>query len=199
MFLLRTFALFYLVWYARAGEIDCDKTDAVNEDHVHYCCKHPDGHSDIIDSCSKETGFKMPSAKEQSLVDLTATRAISGTCFAKCVFEKMNVMKDDNLDMDSVKKYLNEKFSQDPEYVKEMINAFDHCHGKSEENVAKFMSNHVFVHMSQHYCAPKSSVIMACVIRQFFHNCPKDRWAKTKECENLLAFSQNCRDSLATL
>ncbi|EDW61438.1 uncharacterized protein Obp58c [Drosophila virilis] len=187
------------VWFAGALKIDCDKTDTINEDHIHHCCKHPDGHNDIIASCANETGFKVPNPKEQAIVDLTAGRAIAGTCFAKCVFEKLNIMKDDNLDMDAVRKYLNDKYSDDPEYVKEMISAFDHCHGKTEENTAKFMSNHIFVQMSQHFCAPKSSVIMACVIRQFFHNCPADRWSKSAECENVLAFSQNCRDSLATL
>jgi len=40
-------------------------------------------------------------------------------------------MKDKALDMDAVRTYFTAKFPDDPEYVKEMINAFDHCHGKS--------------------------------------------------------------------
>lgn len=68
-------------------------------------------------------------------MDITADRAIRGTCFGKCVFSKLNLMKDNNLDMDSVRSLFTERFSDDPEYAKEMINAFDHCHGKSTEQL----------------------------------------------------------------
>ncbi|XP_001987766.2 general odorant-binding protein 68 [Drosophila grimshawi] len=189
----------YLVWFAGAIQIDCDKTDQIHEDQIHHCCKHPDGHNQIMADCAKEHGFKLPNSNEQSMMDLTAGHAIAGTCFAKCVFDKLNFMKDDNLDMEAVKKSLLEKHSDDPEYVNEMIRAFNHCHGKVEENAAKFMSNPIFKHMTKDFCEPKSAVIMACVIRQFFHNCPSFRWAKTEECENLLQFSRNCTDSIATL
>lgn len=65
-------------------------------------------------------------------MDITADRAIRGTCFGKCILNKLSLMKDNNVDMDGVRNYFNTKFSSDPEYAKEMINAFDHCHGKSE-------------------------------------------------------------------
>jgi len=70
---------------------------------------------------------------------------------------------------------------------------------KGEENTSMFLSKPLFKQMSKQFCDPKSSVVLACVIRQFFHNCPADRWSKTKECEDTLAFSKKCQDSLATL
>ncbi|KAH8389741.1 hypothetical protein KR200_000866, partial [Drosophila serrata] len=195
-YLLNTYLFFQ---FTRGIKIDCENPEAINEEHIHYCCKHPEGHNDIIESCAKETDFMLPNHNEEALVDITADRAIRGTCFGKCVFGKLNLMKDNNLDMVAVKKYFNDKFVDDPEYAKEMINAFDHCHGKSEENTSKFLSKPLFKQMSKHFCEPKSSVVLACVIRQFFHNCPADRWSKTKECEDTLAFSKKCQDSLATL
>ncbi|XP_017078829.1 general odorant-binding protein 66 [Drosophila eugracilis] len=188
-----------LIWFARGIKIDCENPDSIKEEHIHYCCKHPDGHNDIIEDCAKETNFMLANKNEEALVDITADQAIRGTCFGKCVFKKLNLMKDSELDMDAVRKYFTDKFFDDPEYVKEMINAFDHCHGKSEENTSLFLSKPLFKQMSQHFCEPKSSVVLACVIRQFFHNCPADRWSKTKECEDTLAFSRKCQDSLATL
>ncbi|XP_037715987.1 general odorant-binding protein 66 [Drosophila subpulchrella] len=188
-----------LIWFASGIKIDCENPEGINEEHIHYCCKHPDGHNDIIEDCARETNFLLPNQNEEALVDITADRAIRGTCFGKCVFSKLNLMKDKALDMDAVRTYFTEKFPDDPEYVKEMINAFDHCHGKSEEITSTFLAKPLFRQMSEHYCEPKSSVILACVIRQFFHNCPADRWSKTKECEDTLAFSKKCQDSLATL
>ncbi|KAI8037541.1 general odorant-binding protein 66 [Drosophila gunungcola] len=188
-----------LIWFASGIQIDCENAEAINEEHIHYCCKHPEGHNDIIEECAKVTNFMLASKNEEALVDITADRAIRGTCFGKCVFSKLKLMKDNALDMDAVRKYFTEKFADDPEYVKEMINAFDHCHGKSEENTSMFLSKPLFKQMSQHFCEPQSSVVLACVIRQFFHNCPADRWSKTKECEHTLAFSKKCQDSLATL
>ncbi|KAH8327137.1 hypothetical protein KR074_003810 [Drosophila pseudoananassae] len=188
-----------LIWIASGIQIDCDKPETINEEHIHYCCKHPDGHNDIIENCAKETGFHLASQTEEALVDITADRAIRGTCFGKCILNKLNLMKDNNVDMDGVRKYFNTKFGDDPEYAKEMINAFDHCHGKSEDNTSKFLSKPIFKQMSQQFCEPKPSVVLACVIRQFFHNCPADRWSKTKECEDTLAFSKTCQDALATL
>lgn len=113
-----------------AIKIDCDNPDAIKEDHIHLCCKHPDGHNDIIEACSKETGFKMPSPNEEAIVDITADRAIAGTCFGKCVFAKYNFIENDNLNMDAVRKHYVIAHPDDPEYVKEMVNAFDRCHGK---------------------------------------------------------------------
>ncbi|XP_017024477.1 uncharacterized protein Obp58c [Drosophila kikkawai] len=197
LIILASFAC--LIWFASGIKIDCENPEAINEEHIHYCCKHPEGHNDIIESCAKETDFMLPNHNEEALVDITADKAIRGTCFGKCVFGKLKLMKDNNLDMEAVRKYFNDKFIDDPEYAKEMINAFDHCHGKSEENTSKFLSKPIFKQMSQHFCEPKSSVVLACVIRQFFHNCPADRWSKTKECEDTLAFSKKCQDSLATL
>ncbi|EDW56823.1 general odorant-binding protein 68 [Drosophila sechellia] len=192
-------SFFSLIWFAGGIKIDCENTEAINEEHIHYCCKHPDGHNDLIEGCARETNFTLPNQKEEALVDITADRAIRGTCFGKCVFSKLNLMKDNTLDMDAVRSLFTERFPDDPEYVKEMINAFDHCHGKSEENTSMFLSKPLFKQMSKQFCDPKSSVVLACVIRQFFHNCPADRWSKTKECEDTLAFSKKCQDSLATL
>ncbi|XP_017146496.1 uncharacterized protein LOC108158571 [Drosophila miranda] len=188
-----------LIWFASGISIDCENPEAINEEHIHYCCKHPDGHNDIIEKCAKETGFQLPSQTEEAMVDITADRAIRGTCFGKCVFGSLNFMKGEELDMEAVRNYFSSKFADDSEYAKEMISAFDHCHGKSEENTSKFLSKPIFRQMSHQFCEPKSSVVLACVIRQFFHNCPADRWSKTKECEDTLAFSKKCHDSLATL
>jgi len=43
--------------FASGIKIDCENTEGINEEHIHYCCKHPDGHNDIIEDCAKETNF----------------------------------------------------------------------------------------------------------------------------------------------
>lgn len=85
-----------------------------------------------MDSCAKETGFNYIQSNEESIVDITADHATMGTCFAKCVFNKLQFMKGDELDMSAVRQHFESKYKADPEYAKEMINAFDHCHGKCE-------------------------------------------------------------------
>lgn len=67
------------------------------------------------------------------------------------------------------------------------------------ENTAKFLSNPIFHNIGAEFCDPKPGVIMACVIREFFHNCPADRWAKTEECNTVLEFSKKCKDALTTI
>lgn len=89
-------------------------------------------------------------------MDITADRAIRGTCFGKCILNKLNLMKDNNVDMDGVKKYFNTKFASDPEYAKEMINAFDHCHGKSEYKL-QTKDQDYRLNMSQARTTPPSS------------------------------------------
>ncbi|XP_037941011.1 general odorant-binding protein 66-like [Teleopsis dalmanni] len=180
-------------------KIDCDNPDGINEDHIHYCCKHPEKPNKVLEDCSKETGFKWPNPKEEAFIDITPDRAIAGTCFSKCVFNKLNFIKGEDFNMEAVRKYYSDNHSNDPEYVKEMLNAFDHCHGKSEDNAAKFLSNPMFKTLSDDFCEPKSSVILACVIRQFFHNCPIERWSKSPECDRVLEFSKSCKDALISM
>ncbi|EDW74306.1 Odorant-binding protein 58c [Drosophila willistoni] len=190
-----------LSWCSSGIRINCNKPPPLNEDHIFTCCKHPDGHNDITEACAKETGFKLPGETFEAMVDITADQAMEGTCFGKCVFLKLNFLKKNTteLDIEAVRKYFQTKNADDPEYAKEMINAFDHCHGKSEESVSKFFANPIFKHMSHKFCEPTSSVILACVIREFFHNCPDDRWDKSTICEETLAYSRSCNDSLTTL
>ncbi|CAD7014822.1 unnamed protein product [Ceratitis capitata] len=180
-------------------KIDCDNPDSIQEDHIHYCCKHPDGYQEFIDACVKETGFQYGKPEEEAMVDITVDRAITGTCFGKCVFSKLEFLKDNELDMSAVRKHFEDKFKTDPEYAREMINAFDHCHDKSVEHTTKFLSNPLFRATNGEFCDPRSSVILACVIREFFHNCPADRWSKTEECSTVLEFSKKCKDALTTI
>ena len=83
-----------------------------------------------MDACAKKTGFKLPNENEQSIVDITADQAFASTCFGKCVFDKLQFLKENQLDMNAVKKYYTKTHANDPEYANEMINAFDHCHGQ---------------------------------------------------------------------
>ncbi|XP_018803987.1 PREDICTED: general odorant-binding protein 66 [Bactrocera latifrons] len=184
---------------SKSLKIDCDNPESIKEDRIHYCCKHPDGYQGVVDSCAKETGFKFIKHDEEAMVDITVDHAITGTCFGKCVFNKLEFMKGNDLDMTAVRAHFENKSKADPEYAKEMINAFDHCHGKSVENTAKFLSNPIFRQANAEFCDPKPAVILACVIREFFHNCPADRWAKTEECNTVLEFSKKCKDALTTI
>ncbi|KAH8370341.1 hypothetical protein KR093_003128, partial [Drosophila rubida] len=177
-----------------ASEIDCDQADNVNEEHIHLCCKHPEDQNEIVDSCAKETGFKMPSAQDHNMLDITADRAISASCFSECILNKMHFLKDSNLDMAAIKAHYDKNYKHDTQYATEMINAFDHCHGTSELWESNFLMNHM-----PHSCNTNASVILGCVVKQFFHNCPSSRWAQTQECHDALEFSKSCPDAFASL
>ncbi|KAM8711241.1 hypothetical protein ACLKA7_000389 [Drosophila subpalustris] len=181
-------------WSFVASEIDCDKAENVNEEHIHYCCKHPDDHNEIVEICTKETGFKLSNNREKSILDITADRAISASCFSDCILNKLKFLKDRKLDMLAVRQYFEKEYSNDPEYVREMISAFDHCHGKTQEKAANFFKKHM-----HQRCNPNSSVILGCVVKEFFHNCPASRWSKSQECHEALELSKNCPDVFATL
>ncbi|XP_034102017.1 uncharacterized protein LOC117566584 [Drosophila albomicans] len=183
----------YLVWTV-ASEIDCDQADNINEGHIHLCCKHPEDENETVDSCAKETNFRMPSAQDHNVLDLTADGAISATCFSDCILNKMHFIKDHKLDMVAIKAYYEKKYSHDAEYASEMINAFDHCHGTTQRKEANFLMKHM-----PHSCNTNSSVILGCVVKQFFHNCPRNRWAQTQECKDTLEFSKSCPDAFASL
>ncbi|XP_037949187.1 general odorant-binding protein 66-like [Teleopsis dalmanni] len=180
-------------------KVRCNHPETIREDHIHYCCKHPDGHNDIIEMCANETKFKLPSKDEEALEDVTVAQLVAGTCFGKCVFQKFKFFKNHELDMNAVRQHYKEVHKMDPEYEREMISAFDHCHSRSEEETAKLMSFPFFRIKNVKFCDPKPSVVLSCVIYNFFHNCPKDRWAKTKECEETLEFAKKCKDALISM
>jgi len=115
----------------------------VNDEHIHYCCKHPEDQNEIVDNCAKETGFQLPKSQEKNILDITADRAIAATCFSDCVLNKLKFIKDHKLDMLAVKQHFQTKYNTDPEYSEEMINAFDHCHGKSKFILFCFSSTKV--------------------------------------------------------
>ncbi|XP_034480047.1 uncharacterized protein LOC117785891 [Drosophila innubila] len=187
-----TFA--YLLWSVVGSEIDCDQAENVNEDHIHYCCKHPDGQNEIVENCAKETGFKLKNALEKNILDINADRAMSASCFSDCILNKLKFLKDHKLNMLAVKQHFETEYSNDPEYGREMISAFDHCHGKTQENTSNFLHKHM-----HHHCNTSSSVILGCVVKQFFHNCPTNRWSITQECQDAWEFSKHCSDVFASL
>lgn len=103
----------------------------IHEDHIHTCCKHPDGHNDVTEMCAKQTNFKLPSAKEEAMEDLTVDQVMTGFCWAECVFNQYKFMDADNkLNMTAVRSVFAKVHSSDPEYEQEMVSAFDHCHSK---------------------------------------------------------------------
>lgn len=110
-----------------ATEIDCDDVDAVHEEDIHYCCQHPDGHNELIERCANQTGFRLPKRDEEAEVDIPADRLMGANCFSHCVFEGLKFMKDNKVDMQTVREHFNTKFVADPEYAKEMIDAFEMC------------------------------------------------------------------------
>ncbi|XP_034480040.1 general odorant-binding protein 68 [Drosophila innubila] len=181
--------------------IHCRDVKSIHEDHIHYCCKHPDGHNDVTESCAKKTKFKLPSRDEEALEDVTVDQAMSGTCWAKCVFDHYKFMDKDKLNMQAVRNHYQTNYKSDPEYVTEILSAFDHCHSKSEEATAEFLSTSLVraFSSSAFFCKPMPSVVLACVIHKFFHNCPRSRWSNTTECVETLAFSKKCKDVLTTM
>ncbi|XP_034107255.1 general odorant-binding protein 68 [Drosophila nasuta] len=184
-----------------AIRVHCRDVERIHEDHIHYCCKHPDGHNDVTEQCAKQTKFKLPSRDEEAIEDLTVDHVMTGTCFAKCVFDHYNFMDNDKLNMTAVRNHYQTTYKEDPEYVKEMISAFNLCHSKSEDATAEFLSTSIVraFSSSAYSCKPMPSVVLACVIHRFFHNCPRNRWSNTTECVETLAFSKKCKDVLTTM
>jgi len=114
--------------------IHCRDVERIHEDHIHYCCKHPDGHNDVTELCAKKTKFKLPSINEEALEDVTVDQAMTGTCYAMCVFDHYKFMDKKKLNMKAVKDHYETVYKSDPEYVEEMLNAFDHCHSKGKSS-----------------------------------------------------------------
>nr|AAY55805.1 IP01869p [Drosophila melanogaster] len=159
-----------------------------------------DGHDDVTESCAKQTNFRLPSPNEEAIVDVTVDQAMVGTCWAKCVFDHYNLMENNTLDMDKVRSYYKRYHQTDPEYATEMLNAYEKCHTQSEEATEKFLSLPIVRAFSTaKFCKPTSSIIMSCVIYNFFHNCPASRWSNTTECVETLAFARKCKDVLTTM
>lgn len=120
--------------------VKCKDVQRIHEDHIHTCCKHPDGHNDITEMCAKQTNFKLPSAKEEAMEDLTVDQVMTGFCWAECVFNQSNFMDaNNNLNMTAVRTVFASVHSSDPEYEREMVSAFDHCHSKSKFNIEIYL------------------------------------------------------------
>ncbi|XP_068144430.1 uncharacterized protein Obp58b [Drosophila tropicalis] len=183
--------------------VQCRHVERIHEDHIHLCCKHPDGHNDVTEMCAKKTNFKnLPSASEEALEDVTVDQVMLGACWAKCVFDHYGFLKkdDETLDMMAVHTHYKMYHKTDPEYETEILAAFEHCHSQSEEAMTKFLSmTFVKAFSDSNYCKPASSVILSCVIYRFFHNCPKNRWSNSTECTETLAFAKKCKDVLTTM
>lgn len=110
-----------------ATDIDCDDVDAVHEEDIHYCCQHPDGHNELIERCANQTGFRLPKRNEEAEVDIPADRLMGANCFSHCVFDGLKFLVDNKVDMPTVREHFNTTFVADPEYAKEMIDAFELC------------------------------------------------------------------------
>ncbi|XP_030562091.1 uncharacterized protein LOC115763601 [Drosophila novamexicana] len=180
--------------------VHCRHMERIHEDHIHYCCKHPDGHNDVTELCAQQTNFRLPSRNEEAMEDITVDEVMSANCWAKCVFDHYKFMVNDSLDMLAVRSHFRTVHKLDLEYETEMLDAFEKCHSKSEEATAEFLSMPIVRAFSTaKYCKPMSSIILSCVIKNFFHNCPRSRWSNTTECAETLAFSKKCKDVLTTM
>ncbi|KAH8305924.1 hypothetical protein KR018_004131 [Drosophila ironensis] len=181
--------------------VHCRHTERIHEENIHHCCQHPDGHNDVTEKCAKETNFRLPSPNEEAIEDVTVDQVMSGTCWAKCVFDHFDLLHDRELNMTKVRAYYQRYHTSDPEYEKEMVNAYDHCHSKAETAAEDFLASPLIAAMNSDTmpCSPVSSIVMSCVVYNFFHNCPKNRWAHTAECEETLAFAKKCKDALTTM
>ncbi|XP_043070226.1 uncharacterized protein LOC6571141 [Drosophila grimshawi] len=180
--------------------VHCRHVERIHENHIHLCCKHPDGHNNVTEMCAKQTNFKLPSKDEEAIEDLTVDQVMTGSCWADCVFEHYKFMVNGSLDMEAVRSHYRTFHKQDPEYETEMLIAFERCHLKREEATAEFLSsNAVRAFSSSKYCKPKASIILSCVIQSFYHNCPSSRWSFTHECLETLAFAKKCKDVLTTM
>ncbi|KAH8407691.1 hypothetical protein KR222_010797, partial [Zaprionus bogoriensis] len=179
----------------------CKDVQRIHEDHIHVCCKHPDGHNDITELCAKQTNFKLPSAKEEAMEDLTVDQVMTGFCWAECVFEQYKLLDaDKKLNMTAVRSVFKNVHDSDAEYEREMIAAFDLCHSKTEEATAQFLSSPLIKTFNKNVqCEPQASIVLSCAIHNFFHNCPRNRWSNSTECEETLAFSKKCKDVLTTM
>ncbi|TDG48353.1 hypothetical protein AWZ03_005308 [Drosophila navojoa] len=195
------FVLALLLVYTALGiRVNCRHMERIHEDHIHYCCKHPDGHNDVSELCAQKTNFKLPSKTEEAMEDNTVDAVMTGSCWAKCVFDHYKFLVNDTLDMLAVRSHYKSVHRLDPEYETEMLAAFDECHSKAVEATSIFLSMPIVrAFSSANMCKPLSSVILSCVIQTFFHNCPRSRWSNTTECLETLAFSKRCKDALTTM
>ncbi|XP_017090876.2 uncharacterized protein Obp58b [Drosophila bipectinata] len=183
-----------------AVRIHCQNIERMHEENIHHCCKHPDGHNDVTESCALKTNFRLPSADEEAVEDVTVNQVMSGTCWAKCVVDHYNLLENNTLDMGKVRSYYKRYHTIDPEYEAEMVNAYEKCHSKSETALEQFLAMPLVTEfIKTKMCKPTSSIILSCVIYNFFHNCPRSRWAHTSECEETLAFTKKCKDAFTTM
>ncbi|EDV56679.1 Odorant-binding protein 58b [Drosophila erecta] len=183
-----------------AIRVHCRHTERIHEENIHHCCQHPDGHNDVTEMCAKQTNFRLPNPEEEAIEDVTVDQAMLGTCWAKCVFDHYNLMENNTLDMVKVRTHYKRYHQTDPEYETEMLNAYEKCHSQSEDATEQFLSLPIIRAFSTaKFCKPVSSIIMSCVIYNFFHNCPKNRWSNTTECVETLAFAKKCKDVLTTM
>lgn len=124
-----------LIGTISATVINCDDVDAVDEEHIRSCCKHPDGHNELIERCANQTGFRLPNRDEEAEVDIPADRLITANCFSQCLFDALKFLKDQKVDMPTVREHFTKKFVEDPEYAKEMIDAFEVCKDSGESGL----------------------------------------------------------------
>ncbi|SPP72846.1 Hypothetical predicted protein [Drosophila guanche] len=194
-------ALAQLLQSVPAVRVHCRHVERIHEDHIHYCCKHPDGHDEVTEMCAKQTNFRLPSTQEEAMEDVTVDQVMSGTCWGKCVFDHYKLMDaNGTLDMIAVRSHYKQYHKSDPEYETEMLNAFQKCHSNTEDATSQFLSLPIVrAFATGKFCKPASSVILSCVIYNFFHSCPKSRWSNSTECEETRAFANKCKDVLTTM
>ncbi|XP_030388526.1 general odorant-binding protein 68 [Scaptodrosophila lebanonensis] len=192
--------LILLVPQVYTVRVHCRHMERIHEDHIHYCCKHPDGHNDVSESCAKKTNYRLPGPNEEDIIDNTVDQVMGSTCFGECVFNHYKFLKNNTLDMEAVIHHYKTVHKEDPEYETEMLQAFDKCHSKSEDATAMFLELPIIrAFSSSTHCNPKPSIILSCVIYNFFHNCPRNRWSNSTECVETLAFAKKCKDVLTTM
>ncbi|XP_017835524.2 uncharacterized protein LOC108594898 [Drosophila busckii] len=198
---LAVILLCLLVTTLSGSRVNCHDKERIREDHIHLCCKHPDGHNVITETCAKQTKFNLPSSKEEAPEDLAAGDVMNGTCWAKCVFDNYKFLNHDALDMQVVRNHYKTFHQLDPEYESEMIAAFDQCHSKAEKAISDFLSTRVLSYTigKIHNCKPMAAIILSCVIFHFFHSCPRSRWSNTTECMETLDFAKKCKRVLQTM
>ncbi|XP_076238305.1 general odorant-binding protein 19d-like [Calliopsis andreniformis] len=90
-----------------------------------------EGAKDAFDECAKELGLSGKNRRE--IFDKDATGGLeSASCFRACVMKKMNMLKDNQLNLEVLGDFVKSVNANQPEKVAALLKHIEHCNEKAK-------------------------------------------------------------------
>ncbi|KAG5679059.1 hypothetical protein PVAND_008656 [Polypedilum vanderplanki] len=178
---LKIFLLFSALVHINAQTSNCAPPPSLLPEQ---CCAIPSFFNDAdLIKCKTASNIELSRVKR-----FATSRMELGTCYLHCVFESTGVTLGGGrvLDTNKLLQILSKETPNEPQTLQVISAAVSHCINDLNSGTMKIRSPTLY------NCSTIPSAIMSCVHKNFFLNCPSNRFQATSQCYQLKDYIQRC-------